>query len=73
MKVISKDGDAKIVRISEGEALALATAVGYVYSEFDALDTIRLEAGGASEKYLEKIADDLDKVAGISGNRNADG
>lgn len=73
MEVISQDENTKTIRISEGEALILAAAVGYVYSEFDALDTVRLEAGGASEQALEKIANDLYKVIGVADSKDANG
>lgn len=73
MEVVSKDGQTSIVKITKGDALVLATAVGYVFSEYDALNTIWLEAGGATEDALEKIADELDIVLGRTDSEDADG
>lgn len=73
MEVISNDGQTSVVKISNGDALVLATAVGYVFSEYDALNTIWLEAGGATEAALEKIANELDVVLGRTDSEDANG
>ena len=73
MEVVARDGRTSIVKITKGDALVLAAAVGYVFSEYDALDTVRLEFGGATEDALERIADELDIVLGRTDSEDADG
>ena len=54
MKVLDKQKDVLSVQISKQEFLVLLSAMGYVSSEYDALDTLRL---GFSEVEADQIAD----------------
>lgn len=64
MRLVSEDEQQVTVQLSRGEVTALMGAIGYLSSEYETFDTIRLEAGGATETLLDRIFDDLFAISG---------
>ena len=56
MKVLENQGSTLNVQITKQEFQILLSAMGYVSSEYDALDTLRL---GFSEAEADQVADAL--------------
>lgn len=65
MEIVSEEPGFKIVRMSDVEISLLSVALGYLSSEYDALDTVRLSLTGITEEVAEKLSDEVDKINGI--------
>lgn len=65
MEIISEEPGFKTVKLSDEEISLLSIILGYVSSEYDALDVTRLSFSGATEGAVEKLSDEIDRISGV--------